>query len=204
MKCFQGNTKTLRVVIWNVKSHSHFLKVWCSGYIPDLLNRLPKTEFYFTSIFNSLFMKVEFRAKWGHKLLFCLYGLLSCLRTVCCYYAVASLCSSFYSAWGKKTKGVDICNLFNQACTKYSAKYSTDSIWPSYMESCTRFSQGPLSILELSKDPPKDKEDFNRFCHTSFCRFRKNSFFWRLNHFFAQQKFPQNVHAVSLGPDDSP
>ena len=49
-------------------------------------------------------MKVEFRAKWGHKLLFCLYGLLSCLRTVCCYYAVASLCSSFYSAWGKKTK----------------------------------------------------------------------------------------------------
>ena len=34
------------------------------------------------------------------------------------------------------------------------------------MESRTGFSQGPLSALELSKDPPKDK-DFNRFWKAS-------------------------------------
>ena len=42
----------------------------------------------------------------------------------CCYYSVASFCSSFDSPWGE-TKGVDFCSFvtkFNQACTKYSVK----------------------------------------------------------------------------------
>ena len=48
VKCVQGISKTLRVDIWNFNSHSHFLRAWCSGYIPDLLNRLPKIDSYFT------------------------------------------------------------------------------------------------------------------------------------------------------------
>ena len=49
---------------------------------------------------------------------------------------------------------------------------------------CTLFNQGPLFTLELSRDPPKDKQDFSRFCHVSIFRFRKNSFFWRQNQLF--------------------
>ena len=53
--CVQGNSKTLRVGVWNFKSHSCFLKIWCSGYMPDLLKRLTKIHSYFMLIFNYLF-----------------------------------------------------------------------------------------------------------------------------------------------------
>ena len=54
-----------QVGVWNFRSHSYFLKVWCSGHITDLLNILPKIDSYFMSIYNFLFMKVEFRISGG-------------------------------------------------------------------------------------------------------------------------------------------
>ena len=159
-------SKTLIVGVWNFMSHSHFLKVWC-GYIPDLWNMLPNIDSNFMPIFNSFFIKVEFRINGGYKLLFCLLGLLSCLRTACYYYSLASFCSSFYSAWWGETKGVNFCSFvikFNQVFSQiFSQVYLTVSIWTSHVESRAGFSQGPLSSLELSKDSPKDKQDFNRF-----------------------------------------
>ena len=74
VKCVQDNSKTLRVGIWNFKSRSHFLKVWCGGYIPDLLNRLPNVHSYFMLIFNCLFMKVEFRINGGISSYFVCWG----------------------------------------------------------------------------------------------------------------------------------
>ena len=76
------------------------------------------------------------------------------------------------------------------------------------MESCTGFSQGPLSTMEHSKDPPKDNKILigsEKPPHTSFFCFRKNFFFWRQAHFFPTFEVPPppNVLAVSLGPDDS-
>ena len=53
--CVQGNSETLRGGVWNFKSHSCFLKIWCSGYIPDLLKRLTKIHSYFMLISNYLF-----------------------------------------------------------------------------------------------------------------------------------------------------
>ena len=72
VKCVQGNSKTLRVGIWNFKSHSHFLKVWCNGYIPGFLNRLLKIYPYFISIFNSfLFSIYIFLWRLSSNLTFC-------------------------------------------------------------------------------------------------------------------------------------
>ena len=70
----------------------------------------------------------------------------------------------------------------------FSQVYSAVPIWPSYMESCTEFSQGPLSTLELSRDPPKDKQDFNRFCHTSFFGFRKKFLFLETGPLFSHNR----------------
>ena len=66
-------SKTLIVGVWNFKSHSHFLKVRC-GYIPDLWNMLPNIDSNFMSIFNSLFMKVEFRINGGINFYFVCWG----------------------------------------------------------------------------------------------------------------------------------
>ena len=99
--------------------------------------------------------------------------LLSCLRTVCCYYSFASFCSSFYPTLGE-TKGVNFCN-------------STVFIWPSHMESRTEFSQDPF----LHWNSPKALQKINKVLigskkpsYTSFFHFRENYFFWRQPHFF--------------------
>ena len=72
------------------------------------------------------------------------------------------------------------------------------------MENRTRFSEGPLSTLELSQDSAKEKEDFNRFCHRHFSASEKIPCFGDRITFFSQSKFTPNVHSVSLVPDDSP
>ena len=86
---------------------------------PNFLNRFSKIDSNFV-YFQFPYYEGWVYSQWRHKLLFHLLGLLIFLRTVCCYYTATSFCSSFYSTWGK-AKEVDI-SLFNQACTKYSAK----------------------------------------------------------------------------------
>ena len=70
------------------------------------------------------------------------------------------------------------------------------------MESCTEFSQGPLSTLELSRDPPKDKQILTGSVIRHFSASEKNSFFWRQAHFFPTIEVLPKC-AFSLGPDDS-
>ena len=52
--CVQGNSRTSRVGVWNFKSHSCLLKIWCSGHMPDLLKKLTKIHSYFMLIMKVL------------------------------------------------------------------------------------------------------------------------------------------------------
>ena len=121
----QGNSKTLRVGVQDFKSHSFFLKIWCSGYMPYLFKRLTKTHSYFMLIFNYFFYEC-----WV-------------LLGVIVYLSVASFCSSSYSMVGE-TKGVDFFSFVTKFKSSmqqiFSHVYSTISIWSSYMERYTKFS----------------------------------------------------------------
>ena len=71
------------------------------------------------------------------------------------------------------------------------------------MESRTGFSQGPLSALELSKDPPKDKHDFNRFRKASsylIFPLQKKFLFPRQAHFFPTLEVPHKCACSFIRP----
>ena len=123
-------------------------------------------------------MKVEFyegwvQNQWGHKLLFCLLELSSCLRTVCCYYAVASFCSSFYSTYGRLKEWISAVYLIKHATNIHPSVFNTFHMTLIHGESHKIFARPPFFIGTLQWP-----------CHTPFFRFRKNSFFWRQDHFF--------------------
>ena len=85
-------------------------------------------------------MKVEFRINWGINFYFVRWGLLF-------------ICQSRHFVL-VFTKGVNFCNFvtkFKQACSQV---YSTVSIWLSYAESRTKFSQGPLSVFLIHRKSP--------------------------------------------------
>ena len=76
---------------------------------PRSLKQTPQDWFLLYAYFQFSFYEGWVQNQWGYKLLFCLLGLLRCLRKLCCYYSVASFCSSFYSTQGK-TSGVNFCS----------------------------------------------------------------------------------------------
>ena len=123
-------------------------------------------------------MKVEFRISGSINFYFFFFGLLSCLRTVCCYNLVASFCSSFYSAWGE-TKGVDFCSLetkVNQECTKYSAKCIQQFPYDSHT---WRVAQDFHKVSFLHRNSPKTLQKINKILIGSVIR-----------HFSASEKIP--------------
>ena len=137
VKCFQRNSKYTGACIWSFKSHFHFLKVWCCGYIPSLV---------FTQLRD-------------------------------------------------KNKGVDICSLSNQACTKYSAKSIQQ--FP-YDPHTWRVAQDFHKASYLHWNSSKTLQKINKILINSVIGlFSANSFFWRQDRFFLTIKVPP-ICACSL------
>ena len=103
-----------------------------------------------------LFSITFFHEGWvQNQLSICLLGLLNCLRRVCCYYSVASFCSSFYSTL-VETKGVNFCRFVrkvNQAWTKYSANCIQQFPCDPHTWRVRIFTRSPFCFLIHRKSP---------------------------------------------------
>ena len=131
-------------------------------------------------------MKVEFRINGSTFILF--VRVISCLRTVCCYYSVASFCSSFYSTWGE-TKGVGFCSFvtkFDQACTKYSAKCIQQ--FP-YDPHTWRVAQDFHKVSFLDWNSPKTLQKINKILIGTVIR-----------HFYDSEKIPSFRDGLTFFP----
>ena len=104
-----------------------------------------------------------------------------------------------------KIKGLDICSLFNEACTKYSTKCIQQ--FP-YDPQTWRVAQDFHKTPFLHWNSPKTLQKISKILIGSVIRHfstseKIRSFGDKIT-FFSQYKFPPNVPAVSLGPDGSP
>ena len=104
-----------------------------------------------------------------------------------------------------KIKGLDICSLFNEACTKYSTKCVQQFPYdPQTWRVAQDFHKAPFLYWNSPKTLQKISKIFIRSVIRHFSTSEKIPSFGDRIAIFSQYKFPPNVHAVSLGPDGFP